>query len=161
MNKIYTGIGSRLTPSHVCDCMRGIAEILAGKGYLLRSGGAKGQKEIWRPYDVANDRAAFNMLNRVIEGLNKEQGSSININSMRTYVRDLLARNMYQVMGKDLETPSDFVLCWTLKGHKVGGTRYAITLAEMNNIPICNLGSEDDIGAIINEIKKERPFYEV
>ena len=55
--------------------------------------------------------------------------------------RDFHARNCYQVLGFDLQTPSSFVLCWTEKGKPVGGTAQAIRIAEKHNIPVFNLGS--------------------
>lgn len=54
--------------------------------------------------------------------------------------RKLHARNCYQVLGRDLQTPSEFLVCWTLNGQDIGGTRTAICLARMNNIPVWNLG---------------------
>ena len=38
----YAGIGSRKTPPHVLAAMTQIAEALAERGYILRSGGAGG-----------------------------------------------------------------------------------------------------------------------
>ena len=59
-------------------------------------------------------------------------------------VKKLMARNMMQVLGKDLNTPSDFLICWTPGGELKGGTRAAITLAFHNNVSIYNLAIEGD-----------------
>jgi len=45
------------------------------------------------------------------------------------YAKKLHGRNVKQVLGDDLKTPSDFLLCWTKEGKDVGGTRTAIVLA--------------------------------
>lgn len=37
----YAGIGARKTPEHILESMKYIAGMLADKGYVLRSGGAK------------------------------------------------------------------------------------------------------------------------
>ena len=55
--------------------------------------------------------------------------------------RALHARNMYQILGRDLETAVDFVICWTPNSAPVGGTRTAIVLAHQHNIPVFNLGN--------------------
>jgi len=58
--------------------------------------------------------------------------------------RKLHMRNCYQVLGRDLSTPSSFVVCWTKDGKDIGGTRTAIVLARKYNIPVCNLGIKDN-----------------
>lgn len=152
MTKYYAGIGSRSTPPWHLSEMVHIAKVLGTKGYVLRSGGAEGAdkafeagcdwvcgaKEIYRPSD-AND-AAIKLLKEVIVELNAKHGESIPMpQAMKQYVRALLARNMMQILGKNLATPVDFVVCYTEGGHMTGGTRYAICLAQMRNIPVYNL----------------------
>ena len=54
----------------------------------------------------------------------------------------LMARNSHQILGPKLK-PSEaslFVLCWTSRGAKVGGTAQAIRMAEHYQIPVFNLG---------------------
>lgn len=64
---------------------------------------------------------------------------------MLTYgARKLHMRNCYQVLGQDLNSPSSFVVCWTKGGKDIGGTRTAIMLARKYNIPVCNLGIEEN-----------------
>ena len=62
-----------------------------------------------------------------------------------TYVRKLQTRNMAQVLGADLKHPVDFLVCWTKNGEKIGGTATAISVAEMNNIPVFSLYFESDL----------------
>ena len=58
-----------------------------------------------------------------------------------------LIRDVYQVLGKDLQHPSSVVVCWTPDGaenaamctHKTGGTAMAIRIADGSGIPIINL----------------------
>jgi len=58
--------------------------------------------------------------------------------------RDFHARNVYQMLGKDLNTPSDFVLCWTPNGAVTGGTGQALRIAKDRGIPILNFATDDD-----------------
>ena len=59
--------------------------------------------------------------------------------------RKLHARNGYQVLGEDLKTPVDFVICWTPGGKEQGGTAQAIRIAKFNSIKVFNLAIEDDL----------------
>jgi len=134
--------------------MQKIAVSLRKKGLTLRSGaadgadayfesGAKEAKEIYLPWPKFNDhpsrlcsvsQAALEMAETVHPAWeNLSQGA-----------QKLHGRNCYQVLGRDLKTPSDFLVCWTKDGKLRGGTATALTLAKMNNIPIYNLGKTED-----------------
>lgn len=67
-------------------------------------------------------------------------------------VKKLYTRNAFQVLGKDLKTPSDFVMYWApeRKGVVSGGTRVAVDIARMEKIPTFNfnLGEIPDIVTI-------------
>ena len=64
-----------------------------------------------------------------------------------------MIRNVYQVLGKDLNTPSEFVICWTPDGAetanersiKTGGTGFAIALADSLGIPVYNLANPESL----------------
>ena len=49
------------------------------------------------------------------------------------------------MLGADLKHPVDFLVCWTKSGKKIGGTSTAISIAEMNNIPVFNLYFDSDL----------------
>jgi hypothetical protein len=51
----------------------------------------------------------------------------------------LMARNAYQVLGYTLDVPADFIVCWTVKGLKTGGTGQALRMADDYGIPVFNL----------------------
>lgn len=65
----------------------------------------------------------------------------------------LHSRNMNQVFGLDLQTPIEANICWTENGIKSGGTASAITLCERNNIPVFNLGRQDQ-DVVLEEIRQ-------
>lgn len=57
----------------------------------------------------------------------------------------LHTRNMFQVLGRDLATPSEFLVCYApVDKHGVpkGGTRSAYVLAQQNNIPCFNFATQ-------------------
>lgn len=65
-------------------------------------------------------------------------------------------RNCHQVLGANLDSPVDFVLCWTPNGKDTGGTATAIKLARRHNIPVINMATEgwrQCLEELINETK--------
>jgi hypothetical protein len=68
--------------------------------------------------------------------------------------RHLHARNSHQVLGSDLQTPVQFVLCWTPdgsldgNGRRVGGTGQALRLAHRYRVPVINLARADHVGLV-------------
>lgn len=150
--KYYTGIGSRKTPQDVLDEMRTIAFILQENGYWLRSGGAPGadtafeegagdQKEIFLPWNKFNDRTDGLVMgrNRVARDIAKTVIDPDHWYNLSPAAEKLHTRNVPQVLGKDLKTPSEFVVCYTEKGLIKGGTATALKLAQKANIEIFNL----------------------
>ena len=143
-NKYYTGIGSRETPHDVLELMTRIATKLEQLGYCLRSGGASGA-------DMAFERGVSNTANKQIfvasdSTAEAEQlASSIHPAWYRCndYARKLHGRNCFQVLGKDLNTPSQFVICWTRGGLPVGGSATAINLAIQRGIKVYNLADKN------------------
>lgn len=164
MSKFYTGVGSRESPKFACKAMTSIACFLEQEGYILRSGGADGadlafengvtlstNKHIYLPkkgfnknpsklYNVADDARALALAESIHPAWDR----------CTPYARLLHARNCYQVLGQNLDNPSDFLVCWTENAEKRGGTRTAIVLAEKNGVPILNLGKYDTIRRCLN-----------
>ena len=59
------------------------------------------------------------------------------------WARGMHSRNCHQILGYDLQSPVDTVICWTPDGAVVGGTATAIRIALKYNIPVFNLGVKD------------------
>lgn len=68
------------------------------------------------------------------------------------WARGMHSRNCHQILGYDLKSPVDAVVCWTPKGNVQGGTATAIRIAMKYNIPIFNLGRFDK-DVVLQEIK--------
>lgn len=153
MQKYYTGIGSRKTPENILEFMSDISLFLDKKGYILRSGGADGadsafeknaiQKEIYLPWNGFNGRYDnfFEVNEECIKMAEKFHPYWSNL---KDSVKKLHARNCFQVLGKDLNSPSKFLICWTPKGEEVGGTSQALRIAKHFNIKIFNLYKDTD-----------------
>lgn len=143
MNGIYVGIGSRRTPSGILQAMVAIAQGLAARGMVLRSGHADGADlafergardgaaEIYLPWPGYNStHAPVSPRHRYYQGPTEA--------AMRDWIRfhpnpqacsraaaRLLARNMHQLMGYAYAmsgrnfppgSAGDFVVCWTPDG---------------------------------------------
>lgn len=165
MNKYYTGVGSRSTPIEILDAMSKIASTLANKNYILRSGGAdgadtafergcdlaSGQKEIYIPWREFNNNNSqlFNVSESAME-----IASTIHPAwpKLRQSVQKLHARNCYQVLGANLDTPSKVLICWTENGEEKGGTRTAIVLAKRHSIPVYNLAIQEQSDKLLKII---------
>lgn len=152
-NFTYAGIGSRKTPQNVCDFMTRLAISLEKMGYVLHSGGADGADTAFaRKIKSENKKIYY-----AVRGEESPEAQKIALdfhpnpyalqqhkNQRALY---LMARNSFQIMGDDLKTPVDFVICWTDDGcqsHETrtkdtGGTGQAIELASRHNIPVYNL----------------------
>lgn len=166
--KTYTGIGSRNTPPQTLIEIQRVAEELWGKGYTLRSGKAggadrafqlgvqeallhsdkftppkeaeiyipwkkfKGGEGLWNCWDISDwPDECYDIAKSIHPAWDKcSQGA-----------RKLHARNVCQVLGKDLESPSDFVLFCAeeVNGKVKGGTATAVNLAREYGIPTINM----------------------
>jgi hypothetical protein len=151
----YTGVGSRTAPPKVLEQITKIGEFLAKYGWLLRSGAADGAdsafergcdqalgaKEIYLPWrDFSNSNSD---LYRPSKEAFKIAESIHPIWEQLSYgAKCLHARNCHQVLGPDLNSPSDMLICWTPKGEVKGGTATAINLAIRWRISVYNLALE-------------------
>lgn len=154
----YTGIGSRETPEKVLELFTNIAKYLASSNFTLRSGAAKGadaafekgvdivhgKKEIFLPWKgfqnskselIVTDKRAFEIAEKYHPYWN----------NLKSGAKKLQARNSHQVLGIDLNTPSEFIICYTKNGKRNGGTGQALRIADAYNIPIFDVGNYSDI----------------
>ena len=69
------------------------------------------------------------------------------------WARGMHSRNCHQILGYDLQSPVDAVICWTPDGAVVGGTATAIRVAMKYDIPVFNLGIKDK-ESVLQSIKK-------
>lgn len=151
----YAGIGSRNTPENIQAIMTKLATKLESLGWVLRSGGAigadsafelgllsQGNKEIYY--------ASTEMKDFALDSVKQFHPVPHKLNEYQT---KLMARNYYQIMGFNNDTPVKFVICWTPDGcnsHKTrsintGGTGQAISIADSKGIKVMNLARIEDL----------------
>ena len=151
----FTGIGSRQTPPEVCDWFTDFSYYVTNSNvaYTLRSGGADGADKAFEK------RAIYSEIYVPWLGFNGSKSTLLPTteafeiasvihpvwNKLSDAAKKLHARNIHQVLGKDLKTPSQFVLCWTVGGETVGGTATAIKVANKYDVPVFNAGKYDNV----------------
>lgn len=132
----YAGIGSRETTSDILDVMVKIGRAMPPKKYILRSGGAdgadaafetgcdevNGPKEIFLPWRGFNGNKSL-LFECPDEAFIIAAKYHPAWDKLKDSVKRLMARNVLQVLGSDLKTPVDFVVCWTKDGRMTGGLR--------------------------------------
>ena len=159
----YTGIGSRETPPDMIALIKKIAAYLRSRGYVLRSGGAPGAdsafeseagdaKQIFIPWGRFNgsksylyppDEKAFEIAAGIHPAWDRCSDAA----------KKLHARNVHQILGANLNDPSEFVVCWTENGECKGGTATAMRLAVKCGIPVYNLGSSTGLFELKRRMK--------
>jgi hypothetical protein len=168
---IYAGIGSRTAPPSILELMILASQRLGLKGWTVRSGRAigadqafehgcdsvKGKKEIFLPwpgfpkeYDysqpwlfgIIQERPTPEATVIVRHLLGQEHWARLSDGG-----RKLQSRNAHQVLGANLKTPVDLLICWAPpvdNGQVKGGTNTAWRLAQEWNIPCYNLYHQKD-----------------
>lgn len=149
---IYAGVGARETPSDVLTLMNNIAAHLSNCDFTLRSGGANGadtafsvgsnKSEHYLPWPKYNGNSST-LCEPSLEAIEIASKFHPNWGACSQGVRKLHGRNAHIILGENLDSPVDFVICWTKNGKDSGGTGLAIRLAEFLDIPVYNLHSDE------------------
>jgi hypothetical protein len=155
MLRYYSGIGARATPPEVLILMTRAAFALTKRGYVLRSGhaigadsaferGAGRDAQIFLP--AAGWRGSASAFHpdtfgdelwgraRTIAAAHHPAFAGVS-----AFVQALHTRNVFQVLGCSLDSPAEFVLCWTADGEASGGTGQALRIAATYSVPVYNL----------------------
>jgi len=159
--KFFAGIGSRETPPGVEPMIQEVCIFLHKFGYTLRSGGApgadtkfevnfEGEKEIYLPWKDFNKNQSDLFLDSmnseiVYEAREIAKKHHPAWNNLSEAAKKLMTRNTFQVLGQDLKTHSQFVVCWTQGGGIKGGTGQAMRISKSLNVPIFNLFDKNSV----------------
>jgi hypothetical protein len=151
---IYAGIGSRKTPEDILTLMSDIGRSMEDDGWTVRSGGADGadsaftryvNKKVvyipWKGFNGVPNIATTYILPECIpqEVMDIAKQFHPAWHRCSRGAKRLHCRNVYQILGVDLKTPCDHVICWTPDGKASGGTGQAIRIADAYDIPVLNL----------------------
>jgi len=165
--KKLTCVGARATPLDVQNQMTDLGRVLSEQGWIGRSGHANGADlafeagfagnfEIYLPWKNFNADHPLLGNSFIFDGapaaLQIAESLHPAWDKCSYGVKKLHGRNIYQVLGKNLDEPSTALICWTPGGKTVGGTATAINLAGRYNIPVFNLANStpEEIVASLN-----------
>lgn len=154
MTRFYSGVGSRQTPPDVRELMTQLAKYLAERRWTLRSGHAEGadqafeqgaghRAEIYLPWPGFEQKVKISA--RLVMSSPSQQAIEIaeqhhpNWYTLKRGAKQLHARNVHQVLGPYLNSPSGMVFCWTPRAEGGGGTGQALRLAQAYEIPVWDL----------------------
>jgi len=173
MSNFYAGIGARRTPLFWLEWFTALAERLNELHYVLRSGGAGGadtafemgadpeDAEIYLPWHGFNNNES--PLSHIsAEAMEMAEHYHPRWSQLGSAAKKFMARNCYQVLGLDLDTPVDFIVCWTPAGVITGGTGQALRMAEDLNIPVFNFGCSDPttVKNELDDLIKGRTYHD-
>jgi hypothetical protein len=156
----YAGGGARNAPLPVVRRMTRIAQRLEARGYVLRTGGGNdtdsafeagcAKKEVFLPWPGFNGRtSAFDSVSE--EALAVASAAHPAFRRLTAEARLLAGRESHRILGADLRTPADFLVCWTPDGaqseaeigRETGEAALAIALADRWAVPVFNLARAD------------------
>lgn len=160
-NFIYTGVGARNTPDNVLELMSRIGSKLAAN-WVLRSGHAEGADQAfemgaanhngkaeiyipWKGFNSAPNSPVFHVPSGAVadEAMNIASQFHPAWEKCSIGSRKLHTRNVFQVLGDNLDEPAHMLICWTKDGKGLGGTGMAINIAKEFNVPVFDLALED------------------
>jgi hypothetical protein len=171
---IITGIGSRQTPDHIQCVMRAIGELARAHNWYVRSGhadgadyafeqGARRNCIVYLPWEGFNYQRPVVGNPIIVEDVNPEalklvvKAEPYAANLSRA-IKLIKCRNVYQVLGVNMDKPSDVVICWTKDAQVVGGTGLAMKIASDRNIPIINLALGTSLPTLVAEEAAQNLF---
>ena len=162
---VYAGIGSRKADPRIQWATICLSRWLSQQGWWLRTGGAAGMDEWFargaetRDPDEPPRRMVYLPWNGFRGWMNPAhcytpEGEEMdaltgvaaalhpNWGAVKAEHRPLHARNAAILLGRNLRSPVEAVICWTPGGEVQGGTGMGIRIAQAYGIPVHNLAVE-------------------
>lgn len=164
VQRIFTGIGASDTPASACAWLQDLSRQLAAAGWLARSGGADGADtaveqgvaqagglmDLHLPWRGYNNRASA-FFGAQPEAMRLAESVYPRWQEVSASVQRIFGSCVHQLLGAQLQRPSDLVLVWTADGceteaersRRTGGSAIVIVLAHRRGVPVFNLARED------------------
>lgn len=129
-----------------------LAERLADEGWILRTGHAPGMDQAfemgagrraevflpWPSFEHSEPLEADTIIDRPSKAA-QEMAQAYHPAGAKLGALLLHARNCHQVLGRDLDEPVKFLVCWTPGAREEGGTAQAMRMARSYRVPVFNL----------------------
>ena len=158
--KAYAFIANKEAPADIIALAGKIAKRLDEMGYTTRTGGTEGLEdsveaavskvEVYIPWKDFNQKASkFNRNDKSAADLVKPFHPTFD--TLKPAIQAIVARNVHIILGKNLQSPVGFVVCWSADGvehakdktAKTGFVGIPIAIASSLKIPVFNLKNAD------------------
>ena len=164
----YTGVGSRYdVPDRIFEEIVELASWLEKQNYILRTGDAVGVDSIFA-LGVKNEsnKCVFTPKDATYEAELIAARFHPKFKQLSRAAQLLHSRNVFQVLGKELNNPSEFLVCWTKDGackenwpsRKTGGTGQALRIAFGYGVPVFNLSVNGHLQNLKDFINRKQFF---
>lgn len=149
--KRFAGIGNRDIDKQTCHAIKTCSRLIYQKDYVLVSGGADGCDEEFESHFPEDRKIILRARDATVKAIKMAEDFHPAWNKCNAYARALLGRDAMIIMGKDLKTPVDFVLCYCADEER-GGTALSLRIANFYKIPVFNLANDNglDVMKFIN-----------
>lgn len=158
----YTVILDKAVPENILAKVEEIVKVLSGHGFTLRYGGTEEfesrfekvaeRKELilpWRDFNEKQSKFTFNN----DRSLAVAKMFHPTFDTMKKGVQAFLARNARLILGHEMKSPTNFLICWTDDGceslrEKTSATGFVghpIAIASAAHVPIYNLNRENSV----------------
>lgn len=152
MTNIYAGFGSRPNksiPPQVIALAEKIGLHLARKGWTNRNGDCPGMDWAFKRGHLLGMTNEFAEMETYLADHATPESIAIAARLhdnweaaiKKSGAVNLLGRNPFLILGKDLKTPANMAICWTPEAKIVGGSAIAMRLAIECNVPLFNLAN--------------------
>lgn len=155
MRLIYAGIGSLRIPDAQIKRLKEVARLLAEGGCILRSGASSGVEaafidgasacedvrvEVFLPWKGFNGSDSLNCWPSAGARLIAQMAHPAPDLLKQSHLK-LHARCVHEMLGKNLNSPAHFVLCWSPNGEPCREVKLALDIAKRCGIVVINLGA--------------------
>lgn len=152
VTKRFAGIGNQIIDGHARYAIHTCSKIIYEKGYHLVTGGAKGADTEFEKY-FPERNTILRAKDATPKSIQMAEEFHPAWNKCNAYVRALMGRNAMIIMGEDLKTPVEFVLCYCVDEEK-GGTSFGIKIARYYKIPVYNLANDNGLD-VMKELEND------
>lgn len=156
MTRYYAGIGSRAIDEEYSAAIVSTGYQLAKDGWVIRSGGAKGTDA---SFELGCDSAKGKKLillaeNATDAAIAMAESFHPAWDKCTPYARLLLGRNCMIILGPELNSPVEMVVCYAENENK-GGTALVLKIAREYGIPVKNIAVPETRDSIMAYIAKK------
>jgi len=166
--------GENGIPTETGDKLAGITKVMAKEGILLRYNGDNdpvynkildtdlSKVEMYLPWKKFNTNFTPKMAKPVEAAYHHAAYYHKAFKKLPNPVRTMLARDVHVLLGESCVNPIRFLVCYSSDGAETlkqinfkttGNISFSISICDMLNIPVFNLGNKDAVSRLVEYVK--------